>query len=156
MSLNLQEIIKYAAHCINCISKLEIGRIEVARRVRTRARQLFETLTYQGLPYLFAYVGGKATERRLFELYDTICKDADTESIAKELLDKIKGMSDEDASYGLYGASIMCIISKVTGINLRCSLEELIYKYGFDKLIQQVAYNAAKWLKFFAEAKLPE
>ncbi len=155
MSMDIQSIIKYSAHCINCISKL---RIDLAKRVRTRARQLFEVLAYQGLPYLFAYIGGKSTERGLQTIYDVICRDGDINELASELERKIRELrlSDEDASYALYGASLMCVISKTMGINLKCSLEELIYRHGFDKLVQKISYEVARWLKFFAEAKLPE
>ncbi len=155
MSLDLRKIVEYSSYCINCIASMNK---DLAGRVRTRARQLFQVLTYQGLPYLFAYVGGKAGERSLQTLYEILQKGGNPSDISKKLAESIKNLrlSEEDASYALYGASMMYILSKITGRDFKKSLEELVYSYGFDKLIQKVSYEIAKWLKFFAEAKLPE
>ncbi len=156
MSVDLKRIIECTAYCINCIASMNR---DLARRVRTRARQLFEVLTYQGLPYLFAYVGGKAREKNLHIIYDLLHKGRDPSTIGKEIDEKITKdlrMSEEDASYALYGASVMYVLSRVTGRDFKVSLEKLVYEYGFDKLIQKITYEIAKWLKFFAEAKLPE
>lgn len=153
--MRTRDIVKCSAHCINCVYYTNE---EIARKVRTRARQLFEVLAYQGLPYLFAYAGGKAGERALVALSKIICSESEPEKCGQELARAIREnkLSPEDASYGLYGASIICILSKVTGTDLTsCSLEELIYKYGFDRLMQRLSYEVARWLKFFAEAKLP-
>ncbi|GEM_PF-5849324 len=152
--LEKEKLIRIASHCINCISHLQPS---LRRGVRTRARQLFEVLEYQGLAYLFAYVGGKATERALREMYISMCKDGEPSEIAKEL-DSIRrryGLSDEDASYGLYGASLMCVIAKIMNEDFsKRSLEELIYNYGFNKIVRKITYEVARWLKFLAEAKL--
>ncbi|NPA69406.1 MAG: type III-B CRISPR module-associated protein Cmr5 [Crenarchaeota archaeon] len=156
MSIDLKKIIEHSAYCINCIASMNK---DLARRVRTRARQLFEVLTYQGLPYLFAYVGGKTGEKNLQIIYELLSKNGDPSNVGREIHDKIVKdlkMSEEDASYALYGASIMYVLSRVTGIDFKTSIDKLVYEYGFDKLIQKITYEIAKWLKFFAEAKLPE
>ncbi|NPA69899.1 MAG: type III-B CRISPR module-associated protein Cmr5 [Crenarchaeota archaeon] len=157
MSVDLRKIVEYSSYCINCVASMDKQR-ELARRVRTRARQLFQVLTYQGLPYLFAYVGGKAGERSLQSLYDVLQRGGNPSDVGRELAENIKNLrlSEEDASYALYGASMIYILSKITGRDFKKRLEELVYDYGFDKLIQKVSYEVAKWLKFFAEAKLPE
>ncbi len=163
MSLHTKDVVRYSAYCISCIAALvekSQQYEDIVRGVRTRSRQLYEVLVYQGLPYFLAYIGGKASERKLRELYEVFFKNLDTFSqpiaVASELADKIKNMSREDASYGLYGASFLSILSKVMNKKFDISIEKLIEEYGFNKVVYRLSYEIVKWLKFFAEAKLEE
>lgn len=161
--MNLQDIIRLSAYCVKIAKKTD-----VAKEFRQRARSLFETLVYQGLTYTLAYCGGKALENCIFSIckelregFDKLSKASFTsdleEQVTTEVASKIEHIKCDDRSYGLYGASLIFIITTILrNIKFEEKLDKWIYEYSIqNKIIQRIAYEAAKWLKFFAEAKIP-
>jgi len=150
-----KEIMEYTSYCINVVTKL---RNEIKGKYRTRARSLYELIAYSGIPLSMAYIFAKSSEELLLKCYEQLLKDyeksIDINEVVKNVENILRTSGDEEASYALYGASIIFTLSKLTAKKFS-SMDELILHYSFDRLTRKRILEIAKWLKLFAEAKLP-
>ena len=151
-----KEMIEYTSYCTNIVARLQ--REEVKKGYRARARNLYELMTYSGIPLSLAYIFAKSSEELLFKCYERLLEDyekrTDISEAVKGVEDILRASGDENASYALYGASIVFTLSKLIAKKFS-SMDELVLHYSFDKLIRRRILEIAKWLKLFAEAKLP-
>ncbi|NPB00416.1 MAG: type III-B CRISPR module-associated protein Cmr5 [Crenarchaeota archaeon] len=120
----------------------------VLKHFRTRARQLYEALVYQGLYQITAYCAGKAGYAELMNVYNTLTRPTEL----REALSKIK--DDEGRSYALYGAVLLRVLTDVCNLEdlSKLDIDKLLEKLIEEQYLEQVAYMVAKWIKLCAEA----
>lgn len=120
--------------------------------LRTRARQLYEALTYHGLYQVIAYCAGKALYQNLLNVYNALSA-RDFESLKNELTKALSNIKEaEDRAYALYGGILLQVLSDLCNLKVSENLDELISNLITNQYLEQVAYMIAKWIKLCAEA----
>ena len=165
------EIIRLASLCVDIAKKLEID-----KDFRTRARQFPEIIVYQGLPLAMAYLLAKSTGegiagvevvKELYKLLFNNLPDKSVDEVVKLIKSKYsewrnegKKLDADALSHAFYAASLMLMMSKMYNGKKIENLDYFLTSLDtrgftvFNKVVQRIAYDAARWLKFFAEAKI--
>jgi CRISPR type III-B/RAMP module-associated protein Cmr5 len=143
--------LRYAIECVKAVEKSFDKKGDVASKFRARARELAESIYYNDLAYVLAYIAAKSGEQYMI---DYIQKDPAT---IAEYIRNERNLSAEEKSYALYGAFLSKYIhsSGALGTELReLDFGTLLVKVQEKSLILSPRVLAVtEWLKRLAEAK---
>jgi len=123
----------------------------VTQRFRTRCRQLISLIYYSGLAYTLAYIASKAGTHVL----DYALNVSEPEKIARQV--EQAGLSEEEASYALYGAFLLTALKQigVPGVSDAATFLDLLRKLnypGTTLVAEGKILRFGEWLKRLAEA----
>ncbi len=152
IALKISKLMNSIVRIIEEFEKKEDRESKTLQALRTRARQLYEALTYHGLYQVVAYCAGKALYQNLLNVYNALSA-RDFESLKNDLTKALSNIREaEDRAYALYGGILLRALSDLCNLKVSENIDELISSLIINQHLEQVAYMIAKWIKLCAEA----
>ena len=124
---------------------------ELKRRFRARARSLIADLYTSGAAYVVTITAARSSAKAVEEGLRV----GEVSELVKPSAKELGLRGAEEASYALYGASLLYALRAVNLIS-SSDLSGVIRELLGNKMANRVAVLAATWLKRFAEAYIYE
>lgn len=150
-------LIELVLECINVVVSSYGSSKEVVKKIRTRARSIPEEAFIKGLVYALTFTASKSG-KSVIEIGLKATKCEDIINTIKDIVNKSTDSkpSEEELSYGIYGA-ILLYIAKSVGIIKGDKFEQVIHEM-LEKpaVVELKMWNVLDWLKRIAEAYIHE